>query len=145
MCLTVIIVPPLTTTLGQGHLQKVTTIRASLLGPVHHVLYCQSTFLGHPNIAQIVRGWEDNLASHLTSTWSWRWHPRLGGWCIQYPWLFANIERNILPPRGQLTPTTTFHMALYQTPFWSLENNNKMVFFLPCSVLSEFAIWKVGQ
>ncbi len=56
----------------------------------------------NPNIAQIVRGWSGNLASHLTGTRSWRWHPCLGGWCVWYPWHTspASIVRSILPPQG---------------------------------------------
>jgi hypothetical protein len=82
-------------------------------GPVHHILYHPSALLGHLNITQTIGGWEDNLVSHLAGTLSWRWHLRLGGWCIQYPWHTspASIERSILPPRGQPTPATALHVA----------------------------------
>jgi hypothetical protein len=54
--LTIVIIPPLTLTLKQGHLQKATTIRARLLKPVHRIFYRPSALLGHPNIAQIGGG-----------------------------------------------------------------------------------------
>jgi hypothetical protein len=38
----------------RGHLQKTTTIRARLLGLVHHIFYRPSAPLGHPNITQVV-------------------------------------------------------------------------------------------
>jgi len=147
MHLTIDAVPPLTPTLEQGYLQKTITIRAHLLRPMHHIFRCLSALLGHPNIAQIIGGWEDNLDSHLVGIWSWRWHLRLGGWCVQYPWHTspAGIVRSILPPQGQLTPTTTFHATQYRTPFWSPQSSNRVVSFLPCFVLLEFAIWRVGQ
>jgi len=35
---------------------KSNTIHACLLGPMHHILYRLSACLGHPNIAQTIRG-----------------------------------------------------------------------------------------
>ncbi len=85
-----------------GHLQKTTTKHAHLLGLVHHIFCRRNAPPRHLNIAQTVRGWEDNLASHLAITWSWRWHLRLGGWCVQYPYHTspAGIARSVPPPRG---------------------------------------------
>jgi hypothetical protein len=116
------------------------------LGLVHHILFRPSVPPGHPNITQIVGGWEDNLASYLAGTWSWRWHLRLSGWCVRYPWHTspASIARNVPLPWSQPTPTIALHVAQYQTPFWSLQNNNKVVSFLPCSIILEFTIWRVG-
>jgi hypothetical protein len=56
VCLTVIIVPPLTLMSEQGCLQKIAAIRARRLGPVHHILCRPSAPLGYPNITQIVGG-----------------------------------------------------------------------------------------
>ncbi len=136
-CLTVVIVPPFTPMSEQGHLQKVAAIRARRLRLVHHILCYPSIPPRHANITQIIGGWEDNLASHLAGTWSWRWHLRLGGWCVRYPWHTspAGIARSIPLFQGQLTPAIALHVAQYQTPFWSLQNNNKVVFFFPFYVI----------
>ncbi|CAM6028162.1 unnamed protein product, partial [Sphagnum balticum] len=50
--LTLAVVPPLTLASERRHLQKTTTIRAHLIGVVHHILCRPSAPLGHPNIAQ---------------------------------------------------------------------------------------------
>jgi hypothetical protein len=71
----------------------------------------------------------------------------LGGWCVRYPWhtLPTSIVRSVPPPRGQLTLTTALHVAHYRMFFWNLQSNNRVVSFLPCFILLEFAIWRVGQ
>jgi hypothetical protein len=114
---------------------KKIAIHASLLGLVHRILCYPSALIGHPNIAQIVKGWEDSLASHLISTWSWRWHLCLGGWCVRYPWhtSLVGIVKSVHPPRSQSTPATTLHVAQYWMPFKSPQNNNKVASFLPYS------------
>ncbi len=50
--ITIVTIPFLTLTLEQNHLQKVTTIRASLLGPMHYIFYHLNTPPKHPNIAK---------------------------------------------------------------------------------------------
>jgi hypothetical protein len=55
-CLTIAVIPPLTPTSKQGYLQKIATIRASLLGSVHRILCHVNALLRHPNISQIARG-----------------------------------------------------------------------------------------
>jgi len=55
VCLTIVAIPLLISTSKRGHLQKITAIRARLLGPVHCILYRPNALLGHPNIAQIVK------------------------------------------------------------------------------------------
>jgi hypothetical protein len=86
---------------------------------------------------------------YFTPCWhlSWTWHLHFSGWFIRYPWhtLLAGIEKSIPSPRGHPIPATTFHMAQYRTSFWSPQSNNRVASFLPCSVLSESTIWKVGQ
>jgi hypothetical protein len=56
VCLTIVVIPPLTPMSKQGRLQKVTTIRARPLRLVHHILCRPSAPLKHSNIIQIVGG-----------------------------------------------------------------------------------------
>ncbi len=95
--------------------------RAYLSKSVHHILCRLNAPLGHPNIAQTIGGWEDNLVSHLAGTWSWRWHPRLGGWCVWYSWhtLPVGIARSVPSLQGQPTPTTASRGRVSNTFFKS--------------------------
>jgi hypothetical protein len=74
----------------------------------------------------------------------YRWHPRLGGWCVQYPWptLLASIAKSVPPPQGQPTPTTTLHIIQYQTIFLSPQSSNRVASFLPCFVFKYIQKWK---